>query len=308
MGERSPKVVVVGSFMMDLVIKAARRPQKGETLIGQQFGMFGGGKGNNQAIAAARLGGDVAMVGRLGRDSFGDTLMDALVEEGIEVGFVVRDAEAGTGVASPVIDADGDNSIIIVPRANMRLSAADVERAASVISDSDVLLLQLEVPISASQRAAEIAKSSGTKVILNPAPARDLPDSFLSQVDILTPNQVEAEFLSGVKVSDSESAERAARILLDRGVSAVILTLGDSGALLINREMSTRIPAYTVNVVDTTAAGDAFCGALSIALAPGEALEDAVVFANAAGALAVTALGAAPSMPTANQIGEFLAS
>ena len=308
MNERKPKVVVVGSFMMDLVIKAERRPQKGETLIGQQFGMFGGGKGNNQAIAAARLGGDVTMVGRLGRDSFGDTLMDALVEEGVEIRFIVRDAEVGTGVGSPVIDADGDNSIIIVPRANMRLSAADVDRAASAISDSDVLLLQLEVPIAASQRAAEIAKSSGTKVILNPAPARDLPDSFLAQVDILTPNQVEAELLSGVEVSDSEGAERAARILLDRGVSAVILTLGEGGALLLKDGLTTSIPAYRVNVVDTTAAGDAFCGALATALARGEALEDAVVFANAAGALAVTVLGAAPSMPTVKQITEFLAS
>ena len=308
MNERKPKVVVVGSFMMDLVIKAERRPQKGETLIGQQFGMFGGGKGNNQAIAAVRLGGDVTMVGRLGRDSFGDTLMDALVEEGVEIRFIVRDAEVGTGVGSPVIDADGDNSIIIVPRANMRLSAADVDRAASAISDSDVLLLQLEVPIAASQRAAEIAKSSGTKVILNPAPAQDLPDSFLAQVDILTPNQVEAELLSGVEVSDSEGAERAARILLDRGVSAVILTLGEGGALLFKDGLTTSIPAYRVNVVDTTAAGDAFCGALATALARGEALEDAVVFANAAGALAVTVLGAAPSMPTVKQITEFLAS
>ena len=308
MNERKPKVVVVGSFMMDLVIKAERRPQKGETLIGQQFGMFGGGKGNNQAIAAVRLGGDVTMVGRLGMDSFGDKLMDALVEEGVEIRFIVRDAEVGTGVGSPVIDADGDNSIIIVPRANMRLSAADVDRAASAISDSDVLLLQLEVPIAASQRAAEIAKSSGTKVILNPAPARDLPDSFLAQVDILTPNQVEAELLSGVEVSDSEGAERAARILLDRGVSAVILTLGEGGALLLKDGLTTSIPAYRVNVVDTTAAGDAFCGALATALARGEALEDAVVFANAAGALAVTVLGAAPSMPTAKQITEFLAS
>ena len=308
MNERKPKVVVVGSFMMDLVIKAERRPQKGETLIGQQFGMFGGGKGNNQAIAAARLGGDVTMVGRLGMDSFGDTLMDALVEEGVEIRFIVRDAEVGTGVGSPVIDADGDNSIIIVPRANMRLSAADVDRAASAISDSDVLLLQLEVPIAASQRAAEIAKSSGTKVILNPAPAQDLPDSFLAQVDILTPNQVEAELLSGVEVSDSEGAERAARILLDRGVSAAILTLGEGGALLFKDGLTTSIPAYRVNVVDTTAAGDAFCGALATALARGEALEDAVVFANAAGALAVTVLGAAPSMPTAKQITEFLAS
>ena len=308
MNERKPKVVVVGSFMMDLVIKAERRPQKGETLIGQQFGMFGGGKGNNQAIAAVRLGGDVTMVGRLGMDSFGDTLMDALVEEGVEIRFIVRDAEVGTGVGSPVIDADGDNSIIIVPRANMRLSAADVDRAASAISDSDVLLLQLEVPIAASQRAAEIAKSSGTKVILNPAPAQDLPDSFLAQVDILTPNQVEAELLSGVEVSDSEGAERAARILLDRGVSAVILTLGEGGALLFKDGLTTSIPAYRVNVVDTTAAGDAFCGALATALARGEALEDAVVFANAAGALAVTVLGAAPSMPTVKQITEFLAS
>ena len=308
MNERKPKVVVVGSFMMDLVIKAERRPQKGETLIGQQFGMFGGGKGNNQAIAAVRLGGDVTMVGRLGMDSFGDTLMDALVEEGVEIRFIVRDAEVGTGVGSPVIDADGDNSIIIVPRANMRLSAADVDRAASAISDSDVLLLQLEVPIAASQRAAEIAKSSGTKVILNPAPAQDLPDSFLAQVDILTPNQVEAELLSGVEVSDSEGAERAARILLDRGGSAVILTLGEGGALLLKDGLTTSIPAYRVNVVDTTAAGDAFCGALATALARGEALEDAVVFANAAGALAVTVLGAAPSMPTVKQITEFLAS
>ena len=308
MNERKLKVVVVGSFMMDLVIKAERRPQKGETLIGQQFGMFGGGKGNNQAIAAVRLGGDVTMVGRLGMDSFGDKLMDALVEEGVEIRFIVRDAEVGTGVGSPVIDADGDNSIIIVPRANMRLSAADVDRAASAISDSDVLLLQLEVPIAASQRAAEIAKSSGTKVILNPAPAQDLPDSFLAQVDILTPNQVEAELLSGVEVSDSEGAERAARILLDRGVSAVILTLGEGGALLFKDGLTTSIPAYRVNVVDTTAAGDAFCGALATALARGEALEDAVVFANAAGALAVTVLGAAPSMPTAQQITEFLAS
>ena len=308
MNERKPKVVVVGSFMMDLVIKAERRPQKGETLIGQQFGMFGGGKGNNQAIAAVRLGGDVTMVGRLGMDSFGDKLMDALVEEGVEIRFIVRDAEVGTGVGSPVIDADGDNSIIIVPRANMRLSAADVDRAASAISDSDVLLLQLEVPIAASQRAAEIAKSSGTKVILNPAPARDLPDSFLAQVDILTPNQVEAELLCGVEVSDSEGAERAARILLDRGVSAVILTLGEGGALLLKDGLTTSIPAYRVNVVDTTAAGDAFCGALATTLARGEALEDAVVFANAAGALAVTVLGAAPSMPTVKQITEFLAS
>lgn len=306
MSKQNPKVVVVGSFMMDLVIKAERRPQKGETLVGQEFGMFIGGKGSNQAIAAARLGADVTMIGRLGTDLFGDTFMSSLAEEKIDTRFIVRDAEVGTGVGTPVIDAAGDNSIIIVPRANMRLSVADVERAESAIAAADVLLLQLEVPIEASQRAAEIARSGGAKVILNPAPARELPDGFLAQVDILTPNEVETEFLSGVKVSDTAGAERAAKILLDKGVSAVILTLGDRGALLLTSDVTKLIPAYKVNVVDTTAAGDAFCGALATGLARGEKIEDAVAFANAAGALAVTVLGAAPSMPTAKQVDEFV--
>lgn len=308
MSQRNPKVVVVGSFMMDLVIKAERRPQKGETLVGQEFGMFIGGKGSNQAIAAARLGADVTMIGRLGTDLFGDTFMSSLTQEKIDTRFIVRDAEVGTGVGTPVIDAEGDNSIIIVPRANMRLSVADVERAESAIAAADVLLLQLEVPIEASQRAAEIATSGGAKVILNPAPARELPDSFLAQMDILTPNEVETEFLSGVKVSDTAGAERAAKILLGKGVSAVILTLGDRGALLLTSDVTKPIPAYKVNVVDTTAAGDAFCGALAMGLARGEKIEDAVAFANAAGALAVTVLGAAPSMPTTKQMDEFLAS
>ncbi len=308
MSQRNPKVVVVGSFMMDLVIKAERRPQKGETLVGQEFGMFIGGKGSNQAIAAARLGADVTMIGRLGTDLFGDTFMSSLAQEKIDTRFIVRDAEVGTGVGTPVIDAEGDNSIIIVPRANMRLSVADVERAESTIAAADVLLLQLEVPIEASQRAAEIARTGGAKVILNPAPARELPDSFLAQVDIMTPNEVETEFLSGIKVSDTTGAERAARILLGKGVSAVILTLGDRGALLLTPDVTKLIPAYKVNVVDTTAAGDAFCGALAMGLARGEKIEDAVAFANAAGALAVTVLGAAPSMPTAKQMDEFLAS
>jgi ribokinase len=308
MSQRNPKVVVVGSFMMDLVIKAERRPQKGETLVGQEFGMFIGGKGSNQAIAAARLGAEVTMIGRLGTDLFGDTFMSSLAQEKIDTRFIVRDAEVGTGVGTPVIDAEGDNSIIIVPRANMRLSVADVERAESAIAAADVLLLQLEVPIEASQRAAEIARTGGAKVILNPAPARELPDGFLAQVDILTPNEVETEFLSGVKVSDTTGAERAARILLGKGVSAVILTLGDRGALLLTPDVTKLIPAYKVNVVDTTAAGDAFCGALAMGLARGEKIEDAVAFANAAGALAVTVLGAAPSMPTAKQMDEFLVS
>ena len=305
MDKQNPKVVVVGSFNMDLVVQAGRRPETGETLMGKEFGMFIGGKGSNQAIAAARLGANVTMIGRLGTDLFGDTLMATHTEEGICTNNVVRDTEAGTGVASILIDADGDNSIVLVPQANMRLTVADIERASESIAAADVLLLQLEVPISASQRAAEIAKSNGATVVLNPAPAQELPDGFLAQVDILTPNEVETESLSGVRVSTTTDAERAAKVLLDKGLSAVILTLGERGALLLTSDLTQQVPAYSVEVVDTTAAGDAFCGALATALARGDNLVDAVAFANAAGALAVTVLGAAPSMPTAAQVKAF---
>ena len=305
MDKQNPKVVVVGSFNMDLVVKAGRRPQTGETLMGEEFGMFIGGKGSNQAIAAARLGADVTMIGRLGTDLFGDTLMAAHAEESICTDYVIRDTEVGTGIASILIDTDGDNSIVLVPQANMRLTVEDIERASESITAADVLLLQLEVPIAASQRAAEIAKSNGATVVLNPAPAQELPDNFLAQVDILTPNEVETESLSGVKVSTATDAERAAKVLLDKGLSAVILTLGERGAVLLTPDLTRQVPAYTVEVVDTTAAGDAFCGALATVLARGDNLVDAVAFANAAGALAVTVLGAAPSMPTATQVEAF---
>lgn len=305
MNKQNPKVVVVGSFNMDLVVKAGRRPQTGETLMGEEFGMFIGGKGSNQAIAAARLGANVTMIGRLGADLFGDTLMAAHSEEGICTDYVIRDTEVGTGVASILIDADGDNSIVLVPQANMGLTVTDIEQASEAIAAADVLLLQLEVPIAASQRAAQIAKSNGATVVLNPAPAQELPDDFLAQVDILTPNEVETESLSGVTVSTGTNAERAAKVLLNKGLSAVILTLGERGSLLLTSDSTQQVPAYSVEVVDTTAAGDAFCGALATALARGEHLADAVAFANAAGALAVTVLGAAPSMPTAAQVEAF---
>ena len=308
MDQHNPKVVVVGSFNMDLVIKTERRPQKGETLIGEEFGMFIGGKGANQAIAASRLGADVTMIGRLGADLFGDTFFTEFARENIDTSFVVRDAEVGTGVASPVIDADGDNSIIIVPRANMRLDVEDVERAASKIADADVLLLQLEVPIESSKRAAEIARANGVEIILNPAPACVLPDSFLGLIDIFVPNEVETEFLTKVTVADDEGARLAAKVLFEKGISTIVLTLGNRGALLLTSQRSQLVPAYNVKVVDTTAAGDAFCGALATALANGDKIENAVAFANATGALAVTVLGAAPSMPTAEQVHDFVVS
>jgi ribokinase len=308
MNAQSPKVVVVGSLNMDLVIKAEQQPQTGETVLGDEFGMFTGGKGFNQAIAAARSGAEVAMVGRLGRDLFGDELMSVLTADKIDGRFVVRDAEVGTGIASISIGPEGDNRIVVVPRANMRLTVEDVERSSSCIAAADILLLQLEVPIEASQNAAEIARANGTLVILDPAPAQDLPDSFIGLADILTPNELETESLSGVNVSDQRGVEQAAQIIFDKGVPTVVLTLGDRGALLLTADLKKTVPAYPVNVVDTTAAGDAFCGALATALARGKTIEDALTFANAAGALAVTVLGAGPAIPTSEAITEFLTS
>lgn len=308
MPAKKPKVVIVGSFMLDLVVKAPRRPQKGETLVGTDFGMFTGGKGYNQAVAAARLGAEVHMVGRLGADYFGDLFMQAMARDGIHTDFVVRDPEVGTGVGTPVVDADGDNSIVIIPRANMRLTPADVEQAADAIAAADVLLLQLEVPLEASLRAAEIAHKHGAKVILNPAPARELPDEFLRPMDILTPNEIETAMLTGLPTGNLAQVELAATVLLARGGEAVVVTLGERGALLVTHDLAHHIPGYTVPVVDTTAAGDAFCGALAVALARGVALEPAVRYANAAGALAVTVMGAEPSMPAAEKLVRFFNS
>ena len=298
----TPKVTVVGSLNIDLVCHATRRPDKGETLIGDAFNIFTGGKGFNQATAAARLGAEVTLVGSVGADPFGEMLLTATENEQIDNRFVRKRTDTGTGVATIVIEPDGDNSIIVVPRANMALTTADIDAAADTIADADVLLLQLETPIAASEHAAAIAKAHGATVILNPAPAQSLPDSLLASVDILTPNQAETELLSGMQVSNDTEARNAAAALrarmVDTETSAVVLTLGKQGALILTATTSERVPALAVDVVDTTGAGDAFCGALATALASGETLGAAIVFANAAGSAAVTVIGATPSMPT----------
>lgn len=293
-----PKVTVVGSFMMDLVVKAERRPAKGETLVGQEFGMFCGGKGANQAVAAARCCADVTMVGRVGDDIFGDKFFEALKCEGIETKYIIRDKENGTGIGTPVIDANGDNSIIIIPRANTKMTPADVEKAKDAIEKASVLILQLEIPLDASEKAAEIARKKGVKVILNPAPAQKLPESILKKVDILTPNETEAQMLTGISVVDEGGAKKAAKKLLDLGVKDVIITLGGRGAMWASKAGFKTVSAFKVqNVVDTTAAGDAFIGGLSVSLAEGKPMEEAIKFANACGGLAVTVMGAMPSLP-----------
>ena len=300
------KVTVVGSFMYDLVATAPRRPKTGETLIGDSFGMFLGGKGANQAIAASRAGASVTMVGRLGNDLFGNQFLEKFSEEGIKTNFVIQDTENGTGVGMPLIDASGDNSIVIIPQANMALTVENIDKAESVIADSDVLILQCEVPMEANKRAAEIANKNDTLVILNPAPARKIPDTLLSLVDIITPNESEAEILTDMPTETNSQAMEAAHHLLSKGVETVILTLGSRGSLLLTEKMEKRIPAYSVDVIDTTAAGDAFCGALAAILSNGSIIEEAIKIANAAGALAVTKLGAEPSLPTKKDIDQLI--
>lgn len=310
MNRLTPKVIVVGSLNIDLVCHAIRRPDKGETLIGDAFDIFTGGKGFNQATAAARLGAEVTLVGSVGADPFGEMLLAAAENEHINSRFVTKRTDIGTGVATIVIEPDGDNSIIVVPRANMALTTADIDAAVDCIADADVLLLQLETPIAASEHAAAIAKQHGTTVVLNPAPAQPLPDSLLGFVDILTPNQSETELLSGMKVSSHEEARRAAEALrarmVDTANTAVVLTLGAQGALMLTATTSEQVSALPVEPVDTTGAGDAFCGALATALGSGETLRAAVEFANAAGAAAVTVIGATPSMPTRAKIERLL--
>lgn len=299
MRDRPPRIVVVGSLNMDLVTRAPRRPQRGETLTGESFGMFVGGKGLNQAIAAARQGASVRMVGRVGADDFGRRLRQTLEAAGVDAQLVAEDSATSTGVATIVLDAEGDNSIIVVPGANGHVGPEDVARAAEAIAAADLLMLQLEVPLAAVLRAAEIARAAGVRVLLNPAPAPagPLPDELLRLVDVLTPNETETQSLTGLSASDDEAAARAAAALRARGVGAVVLTLGARGALLADGERTVRVPGYVVQVVDTTAAGDAFCGALGTQLALGRPLEAAVSYANAAGALATTVLGAEPAMP-----------
>ena len=304
--EFRPRIAVVGSFMMDLVVQCNRLPLEGQTIVGQDFNTFVGGKGSNQAIAAARLGANVSMIGRVGTDNFGDELLKNLSAEGVDSQFVVKDTEMGTGVAMITVDANGDNTIVAVPKANMSLNPDNIDQAESAIAVADILLLQLEVSLLAVQRAAEIAKANGVPVLLNPAPARRIPMELMNLVDILVPNETETEFLTGFRLTDMESIKSAAKHLLEESVPTVVLTLGDQGALLATAEDIQLVPSYSVKAVDATAAGDAFCGTLAVSVARGDSWESAVNFANAAGALTVTKLGAAPSIPTREQVIELI--
>jgi len=300
-------VTVVGSLNMDLVARAPRIPHPGETVIGGDFRTIPGGKGANQAVAAARLGAQVSMVGRVGRDAFANPLLDNLAAAGVDHTFVIRGPKAATGVALIMVDDGGQNSIVVASGANMRLSPADVDGAEIAIADADALLLQLESPLKTVIRAAEVAHAHGVTVILNPAPARSLPGPLLSLVDVLIPNESETALLTGLPVGNQVEAKAAAAALRGLGVGTVILTLGERGALLAREEGVEHFPAFEVTPVDTTAAGDAFVGGFAVALAEGRSWAEAVRWGNAAGGLATTRLGAQPSLPTRQALETLLA-
>jgi ribokinase len=294
----SARITVVGSLNMDLLIRAPRIPGPGETIIGSEFHTVPGGKGANQAVAAARLGAQVSMVGRVGEDAFGQALLQNLEGDGIDHTNVTEDQDAATGVALIVVDDSGENSIVVASGANMRLSPADVDEAEATIANASALLLQLESPLETVIRAAELARAHGVPTILNPAPARPLPARLPTLIDALVPNETETALLSEMDTTDLSGAKAAARKLRQTGVGTVILTLGEQGALLAGEDTSKVFPAFDVTPVDTTAAGDAFVAGFAVALAEGKPMAEAVRWGNAAGALSVTKLGAQQSLPT----------
>ena len=302
----SGRITVVGSLNMDLVVRSPRLPLPGETIIGHDWHAIPGGKGANQAVAAARLGGDVCMVGKVGQDDFAQALLTNLAESNIDRAYVMRDDHAATGVALIVVDDQGENTIVVASGANMQLSVGDVDKAKSAIADSGVLLLQLEIPMETVVRAAEIAQQHEVSVVLNPAPAQPLPDQLLSLVDVLIPNETEITALTGITIDSQQDRENAARALLERGIRTVVLTMGASGALLATADTITQVHAFKVDPVDTTAAGDAFVGGFGVALAQGKSLSEAMRWGNAAGALAATKLGAQTSLPTRAEVMELL--
>ncbi len=303
----SKNIVVVGSSNTDMIIKVDKIPKPGETVIGGKFYKAAGGKGANQAVAASRAGGNVTFISSVGNDVFGNEAIMGFRNDEINIDFIKNDSGEASGIALIFIDGIGENSIAVASGANLKLEEADLVKAQEKISNADVLLMQLEIPIETVEAATKIACSAGVKVILNPAPAQPLRDELLKNISILTPNESEAELLTGVEIKDENDAKKAAKLLLDKGVEIVIITLGTKGALLATKEESKLILGFKVDVLDTTAAGDVFNGALAVAISENKQLNDAIKFAHAAAAISVTKIGAQPSAPKRSEIVKMLA-
>lgn len=302
---KTPHVVVVGSSNTDMVVKTAHLPKPGETVVGGTFVMAPGGKGANQAVAAARLGAKTTFIAKVGDDLFGRQAIAGYEQEGIDTRWVLRDSQRATGVALILVDDRGENMISVASGANEALSPEDIDRAAEAIRSADIVVMQLETPLPAVCRAAEIAAAAGVLVILDPAPApsRPLPAELLRHVTYLKPNESEAERLTGIAVVDQATAQAAADQLLAAGPKCVVVTLGARGALVVDQPgRGLMVPPHPVSAVDSTAAGDAFCGAWAVALARGESPLEAARFAAVAGALAASRIGAQPSLPTEAEV------
>ncbi len=300
-------ILVVGSSNTDMVIRVARIPKPGETVLGGDFVMAPGGKGANQAVAAARAGGRVTFLARVGNDLFGEQAIRNFEADGIDVRFLARDGRAPSGVALINVDDAGENSISVASGANALLAPEDVLRAEAAFQGADLVLTQLETPLETVRVTAEMARTRGIPVILNPAPPRPLDDAILRNVAVITPNESEARLLTGLPVGTELEARDAARVLRARGPALAIVTMGERGALASGRDYEGMMPAFQVRAIDTTAAGDVFNGALAVALAEKRAVPEALRFASAAAAISVTRAGAQPSAPTRVEIEEFLA-
>lgn len=296
-------IVVFGSFVVDLTGRSRGLPAPGQTVLGSSFRMGAGGKGSNQAVAAHRAGADVTLVTKIGRDVFGGVALDFYGNEGMRTDYVLRDAARETGVALIMVDEESaQNEIVVVPGACGNITPEDVERCRRLIEGAAILLVQLEINFDALFRAIDIAHAAGVRIVLNPAPASALPAELLRKIDVVTPNETEARLLTGVEVRTLEDARRAAGVFLNQGVKNVVITMGSLGAFATDGVRSELLPRLKVDAVDTTGAGDAFNGGFVTALSEGCNLFEALRYGNATGALSVTRLGTAPSMPRRAEI------
>lgn len=302
------KVVVIGSYNVDMTIKTKKIPSPGETVIGGSFSTGGGGKGANQAIAAARLGADVSFIARVGNDLLGQEAIKKLNNEHIDTRFIFRDNQLPTGVAFIVVDDSAENSIVVASGANAALSVEDIENVKAELLSADILLVQLESPVETVKAAINIAKQNGATVILNPAPAQKLDTALLTNIDIITPNIVEAEMLTGIKVTDTECLTKIVNKFFEYGIKNVFITMGSKGYFAGSINTSVIVPAYKVTSVDTTGAGDVFSGSLAAFLAEGIPIEIAARMANGAASISVTRVGAQNSAPKKVEVEEFMMS
>ena len=297
-------ICVIGSLNMDLVVNVDTMPKPGQTIIGSNFKEVPGGKGANQAVAMARLNGNVSMIGKVGEDGFGQTLKKKKKNDKVDTTYI-QTSKGATGVALITVDKNAQNSIVVSPGANFEVKEDDIDNNIEAIKNSDIVVLQLETPLNTIKYALNKAKELNKYTILNPAPAVKLDDEIIKNVDLLTPNETELEIISGVSIETEEDIQKAAQIMIEKGVKELIVTLGSKGSLYINKEKSMFKKAYKVEAVDTTAAGDSYTGALAVALSQDKNIEDAMDFASKVGALSVLKEGAQSSLPTLEDVKNF---